>query len=141
MAAGGVEGPHELRLWIPGQHSPYLLGDKGYHLLNWIIVPFKDDGQPRSLAETYFNKRHRRGRSVVENAFGLLKENWCEMGKKTDLHVTIVPDVFYCCYILHNLTSRQGIVDVEEVMRRIRLEADEEVTQWLPLLCYYPVNV
>jgi hypothetical protein len=24
---------------------PYLLGDKGYPLLNWIIVPFKSDGQ------------------------------------------------------------------------------------------------
>jgi hypothetical protein len=23
---------------------PYLLGDKGYPLLNWIIVPFKSDG-------------------------------------------------------------------------------------------------
>jgi hypothetical protein len=85
---------------------PYLLGDKGYPLLNWIIVPFKSDGQPRSLAETYFNRSHRRGRSVVENSFGLLKENWREMRKKIDLHVTIVPDVFYCCCILHNLTIR-----------------------------------
>jgi hypothetical protein len=55
--------------------TPYLLGDKGYPLLSWIMVPFRDDGQPRNLAQTYFNKRHRRGRSVVENAFGLLKEN------------------------------------------------------------------
>jgi hypothetical protein len=105
----------------------YLLGDKGYPLLSWIMVPFKDDGHPWSLAETYFNKRHRRGRSVVENAFGLLKENWREMGKKTELHVSIVPDVFYSCCILHNLTIRQGLVDVEEIMRRIALEAEEEV--------------
>jgi hypothetical protein len=47
------------------------------------MTPFKDDGQMRSLAETYYNKRHRRGRSIVENAFGLLKENWCELGRKT----------------------------------------------------------
>jgi hypothetical protein len=107
--------------------TPYLLGDKGYPLLSWIMVPFKDDGQPRSLAETYFNKRHRRGRSVVENAFELLKENWREMGRKTDLHVSIVPDVFYCCCILHNLIIRQGIVDVEDIMRRIAWEAEEEV--------------
>jgi hypothetical protein len=102
---------------------PYLLGDKGYPLLSWIITPFKDDGHPRSLAEAYFNKRHRRGRSVVENAFGLLKENWREMGRKTDLHISIVPDVFYCCCILHNLTIQKGIVDIEEVMRRIASEA------------------
>jgi hypothetical protein len=106
---------------------PYVLGDKGYPLLNWIMVPFKDDGQPCSLAETYYNKRHRRDRSIVENAFGLLKENWREMEKKTDLNVVIVPDIFYCCCILYNLTIRQGIVDVEEVMRRIAAEATEEV--------------
>jgi hypothetical protein len=102
---------------------PYLLGDKGYPLLNWIIVPFKSDGQPRSLAETYFNKRHKRGHSVVKNAFGLLKENWGEMGKRTDLHVTLVPDVFYCCCILHNLILKQGTVDMQELLRRIRAKA------------------
>jgi hypothetical protein len=106
---------------------PYLLGDKGYPLFSWIMVLFKDDGQPRSLAETYFNKRHCRSRSVVENAFGLLKENWREMGKKTNLHITIVPDIFYCCCILHNLTIRQGLMDVEEIMRRIAMEAHKEV--------------
>jgi hypothetical protein len=58
---------------------PYLLGDKGYPLLSWLIVPFKDDRQPRSLAEIYFNNRHWQGRSVVE------KENWREMGKKLEL--------------------------------------------------------
>jgi hypothetical protein len=99
------------------------------------MVLFKDDGNPRSLAETYFNKRHRHGRSVVENAFGLLKENWREMGKKIDLHITIVPDVFYCCCILHNLTIQQGLVDVEEIMRRIALEAEEEVHSFHHCLC------
>jgi hypothetical protein len=70
---------------------PYILADKGYPLLNWIMVPFKDDGQPRSLVEAYYNKRHRQGRSVVKNTFGLFIENWREMGKKTDLHVLIAP--------------------------------------------------
>ena len=106
---------------------PCLLGDKGYLLLSWIMVPFKDDGQPRSLAETYFNKRHCYEKSVVENAFGLLKENWHEMRKKTNMHVSIVPNVFYSCCILYNLTIWQGLVNVEEIMRCIALEAKEEV--------------
>jgi hypothetical protein len=106
---------------------PYLLGNKGYPLLSWLIVPIKDDGQPCSLAETYFNKRHWRGRSIVENAFGLLKENWREMGKKSELHVTLIPDMFYCCCTLYNLTICRVMVDVEDLMRRIVLEAQEEV--------------
>ena len=65
----------------------YLFGDKGYPLLNQIIIPFKDDGQSRSLAKTYFNKCHCQGNSIVKNAFGLLKENCHEMGKKIDLHI------------------------------------------------------
>jgi hypothetical protein len=101
---------------------PYLLADKGYPLLSWMMMPFKDDGRPRSLAESYYNKRHRRGRSVIENAFGLLKENWREISRKTELDVRIVPDVVYACCILYNHTIRRDTVDFEELMRRITTE-------------------
>jgi hypothetical protein len=45
------------------------------------------------------------------------------MGKRNDLHVILVLDVFYCCCILHNLTIKQGTVDVQELLRRIRAKA------------------
>ena len=80
---------------------PYRLVDKGYPLLSWILMPFKDDGRPRSLVETYYNKCHRCGRNVVENAPSLLKENWSELSRRMELHMTIVLDVVYTCYILH----------------------------------------
>ena len=51
------------------------------------------------------------------------------MLKKTELHVSLVPDVFYSCCILHNLTIKCGIVDVEELMRQMALEAEEEIRQ------------
>jgi hypothetical protein len=54
--------------------SPYLLGNKGYPLLSWLMVPHKDD-RPLSKVERLYNKRLRRGHYVVENAFGLLKIN------------------------------------------------------------------
>jgi hypothetical protein len=118
---------------------PYLLADKGYPLLSWMMTPFKDDGGLRSLAKTYYNKHHRRGRSVIENAFRLLKENWREISGKTELHVTIVPDVFYACCILHNLTIQRGTVDFEQLMRRMTLELQEEVcfqnSAWLQGHC------
>jgi hypothetical protein len=106
---------------------PYLLGDKGYPLTSWLLTPFKEEGEPRSVAEELYNKRHRQGRSVVENAFGLMKMNWREMLGKTALHVEIVPDVLYACCILHNLTIRKGGMEVEEMMRRLAQEARTEV--------------
>jgi hypothetical protein len=39
------------------------------------MTPFREDGEERSFAESLYNKRHRRGKSVVENAFGLMKVN------------------------------------------------------------------
>jgi hypothetical protein len=92
-----------------------------------LLTPFKEDGEPHSVAEELYNKRHRRGRSVVENAFGLMKMNWREMLGKTLLHVEIVPDVVYACCILHNLTIRRGGMEFEELMRRMSQEAQTEV--------------
>jgi hypothetical protein len=63
----------------------FLLANKGYPLLSWLMTPFHEDGENRSVAKSLYNRRHRRGRLVVENAFGLMKENWREMLGKTEL--------------------------------------------------------
>jgi hypothetical protein len=82
--------------------SQYLIGDKGYPLLSWFMVPHKDD-RPLSVLEKLYNKRLRRGRSVVENAFGFLKMNWRMLLTKSDLSINIIPDVVCACAILNNL--------------------------------------
>jgi hypothetical protein len=51
--------------------------------------------------------------------------------------VSLVPNVFYSCYILHNLTIKCGTIDVEEFMQRMALEAEEEIRrrnvgEWRP---------
>jgi hypothetical protein len=38
---------------------PYLLGDKGYVLLSWILTPHKDDEAPLSVFKLLYNKRDR----------------------------------------------------------------------------------
>jgi cell division protein FtsB len=50
------------------------------------------------------------------------------MGRKSDLHLNIILAVFYSYCILHNLTIRRGIVNVDDLMRRIVNEAEEEVS-------------
>jgi hypothetical protein len=106
---------------------PYLLGDKGYPLLDRMLVPYKDDGHKRSVIKTLFNKCHRKGRSVIEIAFGLLKESWWVLLNRWNLDVKIVPDIFVCCYILHNLLLKQEEVDVKELMCQMVTEFDNDV--------------
>jgi hypothetical protein len=33
---------------------PYLLGDKGYPLLPWLLIPFKDDGRDRTMLKMLY---------------------------------------------------------------------------------------
>ena len=87
--------------------SPYLLGDLGYPLLPWLMVPHRARGQ-LSVAEALFNKKLRRGRCVVENAFGILKQTFCKLLTKSYLHVAFLPDVILACAILHNVLLGQS---------------------------------
>jgi hypothetical protein len=47
--------------------APYLLGDKGYSLLSWIMTPHKE-GQQHSMLELLYNRKHKQGQLVAENA-------------------------------------------------------------------------
>jgi Ca2+-dependent lipid-binding protein len=47
---------------------------------------------------------------------------------ETKLHVTIVSDVFYACCILYNHTIKRGTVNFEELMHRMTLEIQNEVS-------------
>ena len=108
-------------------HTPYLIGNLGYPLLPWLMVPHKLVGN-LSISESLFNKKLRKGRCVVENAFGILKQSFRELLQKSDLHVTFMPDVILCCAILHNVLLRQSHEEVEELLHILRQEGmDGEV--------------
>jgi hypothetical protein len=57
---------------------PYILGDKGYLLLlMWLMIPQKQNIYVRhTILEAAYNKHHSRGRSLIENAFGILKKTF-----------------------------------------------------------------
>jgi hypothetical protein len=57
---------------------PYLLGDKGYQLITWIMTPFKEEGQ-HSILELLYNRKHKQGRLIVENVFSNLKKTFREL--------------------------------------------------------------
>jgi hypothetical protein len=82
--------------------------------------------QNPSISDSLYNRKLRRGRGVVENAFGILKQSWYELLNKTELEVTYLPDVFLCCSILHNLLLGQSSGDVERLLGVLAAEGWEE---------------
>lgn len=105
--------------------SPSLLGDGGYPLLPWLMVPHRQHGA-LSVADRMFNRKLSRGRSVVENAFGIMKLTFRELEGKTDLDVAIVPDVVMCCAILHNVLLNQSEEAIERLLGVIRAGPQHE---------------
>jgi hypothetical protein len=65
------------------------------------------------MLEALFNRKLRRGRGVVENAFGIFKTTWRELLVKSELNVVYMPDVITACAILHNNLRKQANEDLE----------------------------
>jgi hypothetical protein len=51
-----------------------------------------------------------------------MKQTFRKKFKKTKLHVTIVPNVFIVCCMLHNVILKRKEVDVKEFMQVIEME-------------------
>jgi hypothetical protein len=56
----------------------YVIGNKAYPLLPWMMVPHKQTGVLHSMLETLFNKQFSCAK-VIENNFGILKKIFCEL--------------------------------------------------------------
>ena len=54
---------------------------------------------------------------MVEYASMILKQCFCELGVKSGLHVTFLPDVIVACYLLHNLLLGQSSKVVKRLLK------------------------
>jgi hypothetical protein len=113
----------DTQFFLP-RFAPYLVGDSGYPLLPWLMTPHKGRGN-FGILENLFNRKLRRGRCIVENAFGLLKQTFQELLGKSSLRVTFLLDVILCCAILHNVLLGQSNEDVEQLLEVLQVEGFE----------------
>jgi len=74
------------------------------------------------MAKTLFNRCLSRGCYVVKNAFGILKQTFCELLNKFDLHIAFLLDVIVTCAILHNILLGQSFEQVEMLLYILRQE-------------------
>ncbi|KAF9622663.1 hypothetical protein IFM89_032584 [Coptis chinensis] len=92
---------------VRGHHvRPYIVGDWCYPLMSFLLTPFSSNGTG-TLGQNSFDAALMKGRSMVEQAIGLLKGRWRIL---QDLNVGInhVPQTIVACCVLHNICQIAG---------------------------------
>lgn len=87
---------------IMGQDWEYfMLSDNGYPLQPWLLKPYDS---PNTPAQNLYNKNHRKLRSLVERAIGLLKARFrCLLGENKLRYDPLMSGyIIYSCAVLHN---------------------------------------
>ncbi|MCO5607538.1 hypothetical protein L7F22_061735 [Adiantum nelumboides] len=95
----------------------YRIGDGGYVLLPWLMIPFP---RPQLVSQRHrnYNFMQSSTRIIVERAFGRLKRKWQILkGIISSPDLSRLPSLIYACCILHNMVVDIGVDDlVHEVI-------------------------
>ncbi|XP_059666212.1 protein ALP1-like isoform X2 [Cornus florida] len=85
----------------------YIVGDKGFPLLPWLLAPYQ--GQNLSKSQVNFNKRHFATRVVAQRALFKLKNTWRIIeGVMWKPDKNKLPRIILVCCLLHNI-----VIDLE----------------------------
>ncbi|XP_062598669.1 putative nuclease HARBI1 [Saccostrea cucullata] len=109
------------RLFETGARTGLILGDSGYALRRYLMVPYL---VPSSRAEEKFNTALCRTRVTIEQAFGILKRRFPCLQIGLRVQPEQACEIVVACVVLHNLgIERQDIIDVPPVTGQIVDEA------------------
>lgn len=60
---------------LPSLPNGIILGDSGYPLLEWLLLPFVEH-PVMTEAQKLYNKAHKSARAVIDRIIGILKRRW-----------------------------------------------------------------
>ncbi len=81
--------------------KPYLIDDKGYMFLRWLMIAHKHGVVHHIILKLLFNKDLHQGKNVVEYSFGILKKTFRKLLLKTNLdHIWC--DVLLLYFVQHD---------------------------------------
>ncbi|XP_050064633.1 putative nuclease HARBI1 [Aphis gossypii] len=119
-----------------GTFKSWLLGDKGYPLEPFLMVPFQENEiQPHSKEENY-NRIHKKTRSIIERVNGQLKGRFRCLIKHRILHYRpqFVSLITIACCVLHNMCKQANLADLDlheeldiEYEKPIPINVNEEI--------------
>ena len=117
-----LQNSHVMERFENGQiPNTWLLGDAGYALKKWLLVPYANavgDGQLR------YNRAHKHIRSTVERCNGVWKMRWRCLTKPIMFQPSRASRIIAACGALHNFAIKHG-VDFDEELDADILDADE----------------
>lgn len=88
-------------------NNTFIIGDSAYRAKEWLVTPFKDNGN-LSSQEIRFNSMHSLARIVVENTFKLLKKRFRRFQYFTEGNLSFINKLVVSSCILHNLCIKEG---------------------------------
>ncbi|XP_071634367.1 uncharacterized protein [Temnothorax longispinosus] len=95
------------------EDQDYIIGDKAYPCLSWLIPPFINLGQLTQAQKT-FNTALASMRQVIERSFSLLKGRWRRL-KFLDMNRDdMIPFVILASCVLHNVCLDNGLEEYED---------------------------
>ncbi|GKE56029.1 antagonist of like heterochromatin protein 1-like protein [Tanacetum coccineum] len=102
--------------------NTWVVGNLGYPLKDWILVPYKH--QNLTWSQHTFNQKIAELQNIAKDAFMRLKGRWGCLQKRTEVKLQELPMVLGACCVLHNICEMNN----EEMDADLRFDLyDEEM--------------
>ncbi|RXM27569.1 putative nuclease HARBI1 [Acipenser ruthenus] len=83
-----------------GLYCGVLLGDHGYPLRRYLLMPVHNPSTPSELR---YNRSHKKARTHIERAFGILKQRFSCLSFGLRTSAVRASSIIVACAVLHNL--------------------------------------